>query len=128
MFLVASSSCAVSHKFGPYKGKVVDADSGQAIEGAVVFMECNTISGNVGGANTHFADAAEVLTDENGEFYIELRVNTFKPGHLWSPYQDITIFKPGYGVFPGHKKAKADKIVRDTSSFIPENTYLNFPG
>jgi len=124
IFFVAATSCAISHKFGPYKGKVVDAESGKPIEGAVVFMKCSTSTFSAGGSVGYYADATEVLTDEKGEFYIELRVNAIKPGHGWRPNPEITIFKPGYGVFPGHNEAKADILVRDTSHYLPENTYV----
>lgn len=105
-------------------GRVIDAETAEPIEGAVVYMQCNTSTANIGGANTHYADAVEVLTDDKGEFHIELRVTTFKPGHAWSSYQDIIIFKPGYGAFPEHKEAKVDILVRDTSHYFPENTYV----
>ncbi len=123
VFLLFFSGCAVTNKFGPYLGKVVDAETKEPIEGAVVFMGCSTVTGNPGGATTHYADFAEVLTDENGEFYIELRATTFRPGHLWgSSY--VSVFKPGYGVFPMHPNANVDILIRNTSHIFPENTYV----
>lgn len=117
------SGCAVSNKFGPYMGKVVDAESKEPIEGAVVFVNCSTVTGNPGGATSHYAGFRETLTDEHGEFHLELRVNTFKPGHLWDYDSSLQIFKPGYGVFPSHPDAYSD-ILRPVSYTLPENTYV----
>jgi hypothetical protein len=100
---VLLSGCAVTNKFGPYIGKVVDAETKDPIEGAVVFMQCSTRTGNPGGYTSHYAGFKEVLTDGQGEFSLELRLTALKPGHIWDYEPSITVFKPGYGVFPGYK-------------------------
>jgi hypothetical protein len=94
------SGCAVSHTYGPYKGKVVDAETEEPIEGAVLFMEFTTRAPNPGGATASFADAKEVLTDKNGEFFLEHTVTTLRPGQHWGPWPKTIIYKPGYGMFP----------------------------
>ncbi len=124
LFVTLVTGCAVTHKFGPYFGRVVDAETGKPIEGAVVFMKCNTSTANIGGSNSHYADAIEVLTNENGEFHVELRVTTLRIGHVWDRYQYIMVFKPSYGVFPGHRDSKVDILIRDTSHLFPKNTYV----
>ena len=100
LVLAFLSGCAVSHTYGPYKGKVVDAETEEPIEGAVLFMEFTTRAPNPGGATASFADAKEVLTDKNGEFFLEHTVTTLRPGQHWGPWPTTIIFKPGYGVFP----------------------------
>jgi len=124
LFFAMLSGCAVSNKFGPYIGKVVDAETKEPIEGAVVFMECSTATASPGGENSHYAGFKEVLTNENGEFSIELRLSVVRPGHLWEYSPFITVFKPAYGVFPWHRDANADILVRNTSHILPENTYV----
>ncbi len=94
------SGCAVSQTYGPYKGKVVDAETEEPIEGAVLFMEFTTRAPNPGGATASFADAKEVLTDKNGEFFLEHTVTTLRPGQVWDPWPKTYIYKPGYGLFP----------------------------
>lgn len=118
------SGCAVTNNFGPYIGKVIDAESKTPIEGAVVFMRCSTKTANPGGYSSHYADFKEVLTDENGEFHLELRVTTFRVGHLWKLDPYVQVFKPGYGVFPSHRSSKSDILAKGTSSFLPTNTYV----
>jgi hypothetical protein len=103
LLLALLSGCAVTNEFGPYIGKVVDAETKEPIEGAVVFMQCTTRTGNPGGYTTHYAGFKEVLTDAQGEYLLALRLTALKPGHLWDYEPSITVFKPGYGVFPRYK-------------------------
>ncbi|MEW6521348.1 MAG: hypothetical protein AB1461_18255 [Thermodesulfobacteriota bacterium] len=116
--------CAGSHEFGPYKGKVVDADTGEPIEGAVVFMKFFTEGGQfigLAGGYLEVADAVEVLTDRNGEFNIPLQkltVNKFL--HKWENKGRAIIFKPSYGAFPGHPKVS----MNIPGYSIPENKFV----
>jgi hypothetical protein len=117
------SGCAVTNKFGPYRGKVIDAETQKPIEGAVVFMKCGSLLPTLAGSQYHYIEAKEVLTDSKGEFYIELRVNTLRPGHAWERPKFI-IFKPGYGIYPVYPGSSADITIKDAPSFFPENTYV----
>jgi hypothetical protein len=88
---------------GPYRGKVIDAETKEPIEGAVavaVWMRriFNPIQGQTG-----FAEVKEAITDKNGEFVI--------PGYKWTSIfftygvrpPRIFIFSPGYGFFPEYQ-------------------------
>jgi hypothetical protein len=127
LVLALLSGCAVSHTFGPYKGKVVDAETEEPIEGAVLFMEFTTRTPNPGGATASFADAKEVLTDKNGEFFLEHTVTTLRPGQHWDPWPNAIVFKPGYGVFPGKGTRKGTSITpkppKPSWGNIGENIY-----
>lgn len=121
-FAVLVSGCTISHEFGPYKGKVVDAETAKPIEGAVVFMRFFT-EGQLspGGPVYKFADAIEVLTDANGDFFISPhRISLFRVPHLWSRHGLVTIFKPGYGAYPSHPQSAP---FFDAGS-LPENEYV----
>jgi hypothetical protein len=98
------SGCAITHTYGPYKGKVVDKETNEPIEGAVVFIKFSTdFQLSPGGPVSHFVDAVEVMTDQNGEFEIpRQRINTFRIFHVWDKYAPVIIFKPGYGAYPRH--------------------------
>lgn len=87
------ASAAIFRYDGPYEGKVVDADTGEPIQGAVVLGVWNRIHPNVAGWNTEFYDAVETVTDKNGDFYIKglgilLLSNIDK--------MNVLIFKAGY--------------------------------
>jgi hypothetical protein len=81
---------------GPFEGRVIDADTREPIQGAVVFVEWKRKVMTPVEAQTVYHDAAEVLTDEKGEFYIKKKWS-------WSPwrnlmmYASVLIFKAGYG-------------------------------
>jgi len=81
---------------GPYRGKVIDAETKQPLEGVVVHGTWYTVMGTVGGASSDWYDSAETLTDKNGEFSISgqglllfTRIEEM----------DLTIFKAGYEQF-----------------------------
>lgn len=86
---------------GPYKGVVIDAETGKPIEGAAVLAIYNVMQYLMGpDAGEVFSSVKEVVTNVNGEFYI--------PPHTWIhvyPFAkkgvtNFLIFKPGYCVFP----------------------------
>jgi len=83
---------AVRHD-GPYHGKVVDEQTREPIEGAVVLGWWNVHHFGLGGGYGTYHDAKEVLTDKNGEFTIPgqgLRIlSSLEP-------MDFLIFKAGY--------------------------------
>ncbi len=75
-----------------------------------------------GGPVSQDADAVEVVTDRNGEFFIPRhKIKQFRILHGWEPECTAIIFKPGYGAFPRHKKTKPRF---DPSYSIPEDQYI----
>jgi len=102
----ATAGCAITNKYGPYYGKVIDAATKEPIEGAAVLVVFYTEEYGPAGAITHYADAVETVTDKAGEFKIPAhRVTVFRPLQGWDKYGYFTIFKPGYGCYPSHKYA-----------------------
>ncbi|MFZ3136137.1 MAG: carboxypeptidase-like regulatory domain-containing protein [Thermodesulfovibrionales bacterium] len=94
--VMSATSCygfAVIRKDGPYEGRVIDADTGEPIEGVVVLGKWSTEIITPGGATHNFYDAQETVTDKNGEFSIEglgLKIlSNVIP-------MDVLIFKAGY--------------------------------
>jgi hypothetical protein len=107
IFSLAFSGCAIYNHYGPYYGKVVDADTKQPLEGAAVLAVYYTQSYGPAGSVSHYLDAQETVTDKNGEFKIpSLNSFAFRPLHSFEPYTWFTIFKPGFGCYPDHKKVK----------------------
>lgn len=82
---------------GPWKGQIVDAETGQLLDGVVVLMYWlkSTSLWEAGGASKYY-DAEEVVTGPDGRFVIQAR-STWTL--LW--WREIrgyfVIFKPGYG-------------------------------
>ena len=99
--LAAIGPCTITHKFGPYHGRVIEEASGEPIEGALVLMVFFTEMYTPGGFTTHFVEALESTTDAKGEFSIPaFRAWAFRLPHKWDDLTPITIFKPGYGAYP----------------------------
>ncbi len=87
------SSCHPVRIDGPYKGRIIDADTRQPIEGVVVLgvWYKEYAIGATGGSE--FYDAEETVTDKNGDFKIKGK------GLLLFSFVgpvDLTIFKAGY--------------------------------
>lgn len=86
---------------GPFKGKVIDLETGAPIEGAVVAGVWYVDQyGGAGGVLAAFCDAKETLTDKNGDFEVP-RASCW---HWW-PFSNLgspsfTVFKPGYLGYP----------------------------
>ena len=97
-----------------YKGRVIDADTKQPIEGLVVVAVWNGEQGSVTGGTSRTEAVKEVLSDKNGEWSIKGPIGT-RSRILRDVYTFITIitgtyyttppmfvyFKPGYCSYPG---------------------------
>jgi hypothetical protein len=116
------SLTAITHRYGPYHGKVVDAETDAPIEGAAVYMVFTTKSPNPGGATWQYAGAAETLTDAHGEFELTYRALVFHPFSLWEYLPTQQVFKPGYGMFPKHKSTSITP--EPDACCIPEEQYV----
>jgi hypothetical protein len=83
----------------PYTGRVIDAETRQPLEGAVVVARWNRDTfGWVANISKHQA-AREVRTDRDGRFVIEARtLERWAPRRTKPP--EITILAFGYGFFP----------------------------
>ena len=101
---------------GPYRGKVVNADTELPLEGAAVAAMWRLKTyGGPGGPVGVYCDARETLTDRNGEFTIPKAFCI----NLWPfttmDFPELVIFKPGYLGYP-------------PIGFTPEERSNNLPG
>lgn len=99
MFIMTSRSFGagwVFHHDGPYRGKVVELETGKPIEGAVVAADW-VIEPFV--HSERICDAKETVTDKNGEFELPKGTCVSHPfADMYKPY--VVIFKPGYLGYP----------------------------
>lgn len=122
IFFPLSAGCAITKEFGPYYGKVIDAETKEPIEGAAVLVVFYTESYGPAGAITHYADALETATDKNGEFnFPPHRITLFRPLQGWVKHGYFTIFRPGFGCYPKHKDVKPMFVPNGT---LPEEQYV----
>lgn len=85
-----------------FKGKVIDAETKEPIEGAVVVVayDKKIITGPE--SNSITMDVRETLTDKEGIFYIPSYTTIIQP-LSWEDTARFIIFKPGYGSFPNYR-------------------------
>jgi hypothetical protein len=111
LLMLCCSGCVTYFGYdGPYEGRVIDRDTSQPIEGAVVHGTWVRSHPGPGGASSSYYDSREMLTDKNGNFSIkgaglliisnieEMEVNVFKAGYTqrhgyWSGFKDMDYVK-----------------------------------
>ena len=89
---------------GPYRGKVIDADTRTPLVGAVVVARWSRDRiGPLHSVMEHYA-VREVVTDADGGFLIDAKtLEEGAPKRTY--YPEFLIFMPGYGSFPRFQKA-----------------------
>ena len=80
----------------PFKGKVIDADTKEPVQGAVVLAVYYFTGYGPAGAMSSVKDGQETVTDKNGEFKL-LRTRRWFVLFRGYPEGTLEIFKPGYG-------------------------------
>ncbi|MDF1592229.1 MAG: hypothetical protein P1P89_11985 [Desulfobacterales bacterium] len=97
-----------------FKGKVIDTETKQPIEGAVVVAIYNKdpiISGPAGGGSS-IIHIKEVLTDGKGEFRIPAYTTLMGPNSR-EGITDFIIYKRGYGNYPGLHTSPPPQVHRE---------------
>ena len=97
LLFIPTSGCYAK---GPWRGKVVDAETKQPIEGAAVVAVWIRETGTPAGTDTGFVDAAETLTDKTGDFEIPSKrfLSIIGIRHIKGPF--FTFYKPGFSATP----------------------------
>lgn len=93
---VSASSGWIIYCESAFQGKVIDAETKEPIEGAVVVAIYNVREYGIAESGSSTADAKEVLTDKSGSFYIPphtfLHIYPFAKGATTT----FIVFKAGY--------------------------------
>ncbi|MEN6318232.1 MAG: hypothetical protein ABFD82_05705 [Syntrophaceae bacterium] len=114
LFSSTSSFAWLIYTKPEFRGKVIDEETKDPIEGAVVVVLYKKWEfGGPGGGNTLPMDSKETLTDKNGEFYFPAYSTLIGPLSRVSDVSFI-IFKPGYM-----------SVKRIDGINIPEEKYFN---
>ncbi len=100
-----------------YKGKVIDAETKEPIEGAVVVVVYQKYSliGGPGGGYSSIVKVKETLTDKKGEFLFPAYTTIIWPlsREHWSTF---IFYKPGYKSLPTFNTDTGEQL-----SFLPLN-------
>jgi hypothetical protein len=88
---------------GPYRGRVIDAETREPLAGAVVLVYWIRNAPGIGhGPAESFLGAEEALTDDRGEFIVAENPPSNWIPFTWRSLPNFIIFQPGYGYFPRH--------------------------
>ena len=88
---------------GPYRGRVIDAETKEPLAGAVVLVYWIRNAPAIGhGPAQSFLGAEEALTDDRGEFIVAENPPSNWIPFTWRSLPNFIIFQPGYGYFPRH--------------------------
>jgi hypothetical protein len=113
---------------GPYRGKVIDAETRAPIVGAVVVAHWyRDRVGPFHSVMEHYA-VREVLTDADGLFVIDAKaIEDGAPKRTYHP--EFLIFMPGYGSYPRFQKAPTGVIggVFEGAGVVVELSRLESP-
>ena len=108
MILCMGASCALARDI-TFRGKVIDADTKEPIEEAVVVVFWYEARETIAGESTRLKDVKETLTDKNGEWsitgpkgrdYMPVPYLSFLTGMYYTREPQLIIFKPGYCSWP----------------------------
>jgi hypothetical protein len=118
----------------PMTGRIVDAETGQPIEGAIVLVEWTKTHG-FGNTYTSSEKVVEIFSDKDGIVKIP------EYNDLFAEEPDITIYKPGYvawnnhWIFPSINKRedfewKDNYVIRlekfkESYSYVKHNDFIN---
>lgn len=80
---------------GPFKGRVVDGETKEPIEGAVIVAQYHVMALYVVGWRSDLKDIREALTNSKGEFYIPTLTMLMSPTSFGDD-TSFLIWKPGY--------------------------------
>lgn len=84
---------------GPYRGRVIDAETKQPLAGAVVVARWDRDIAQIVQSTAYLYEVCEVLTDANGEFVLQAEdVERHPPPRTLRPI--FVIFFPGYRAYP----------------------------
>lgn len=85
-----------------FKGKVIDSETKEPIEGAVVVVTYSKKVIRIAPESmSEIVDVRETLTDKEGSFHIPSYTTIIDP-FAWESFVSFIIFKPGYGSYPNY--------------------------
>lgn len=95
-----------------FEGKVIDAETKEPIEGAVVVAIYKVSVYGFFHSGSAGVDVQETLTNSNGEFHISSNIFFYPWPFSGGERTRFIIFKPGYGPYPGYNTSLFIQLMR----------------
>jgi hypothetical protein len=96
-------------KWGPFRGRIVDADTGEPIRGAVAYAIWLEVVPNPIDSKKRFYDMKFAVTNDAGEFHIDRRPAPFFASRIEQPLFDYVA--PHYQIVSMSSREDRDRIV-----------------
>jgi len=107
-------------------GKILDIDTKQPIEGAVIVVEYNKATIGLGaGSITSIINFRETLTDKDGDFHIP-SYSTFIQPFSWQIPSTVIIFKPSYASIQLGTRYFIGKQIQEQERSLPWSKVLKY--
>jgi hypothetical protein len=104
---------------GPWRGLVLDAETGQPIEGVIILAFWTRSEPSLGGwAATTYHASEEVVTGANGRFVIGSRRSYTIPLVIKVQGPEWRLFKPGFGRWRYASDDAADRFYRGEETAV----------
>ncbi len=120
LFVINICNYANASEFGPFQGRILDADTKEPIEGIVVLIEWRELHFFAGST---FYDAQETLTDKDGEFVIP-GIWVLNPWTRLGIEAYVIIYKSGYGSTVGIDFSGPWKALLEIEWGAPKGTLI----
>lgn len=95
------SGCAIVHRYPAYRGKVLELGTDKPIERAGVLMAYWSELASPAGWLPRYLGYQWALTDKEGKFEIPAKFYFIQPLKVFNWRPDMSIYKKGYGNYPG---------------------------
>ncbi len=128
-FLVIFTGILIALNFGnwiiylkpEFKGKVIDAETREPIEGVVVVVSYHRKQLEIPHGTSMLKNIQEAVTKEDGTFVVPAYTSICGPLSI-SFRVRFLIYKPGYGRFPGQKAYPFGLTLTDKETFFSKET------
>lgn len=122
------SGCAIVHRYPAYRGTVLELGTDKPIEGAGVLAVYETTGLNFVERSSEYAGYQAVITGRDGKFTIPGKFFfAFRPVAWFDSWVRITIYKRGYGNFPGSFPGEYNPSLGKDGKTKPELKNDRFP-
>lgn len=107
------------HAEGPWRGQIVDAESGQPLAGVVILAFWVRSRASVGGwADVQYHDSEEIMTGPDGRFAIPSRRSYTIPLFTKVAGPEFKIFRSGYGEWQLRDPRKGEEFDKGVEAII----------
>jgi len=112
--------CAIVHRYPTYRGKILELGTDKPIEKAGILMAYWSETPSVGGWVPDYLGYQWALTNKEGKFEIPAKFYFIQPLKMFDWQPDMSIYKKGYGNYPGSFRKDLARRARTEPELDPK--------